>query len=90
MGCLALHYIEDYILGEFVEFGAVGFEFLDFLFEFLGLGIVAYHFYHRPAGSHAQLGEKVADQLHVGVVDPVEADGIGAVDNYNTFYHQSE
>ena len=87
MGSLTLDDVENHIFGQFVVAGTVGFEFLYFLFELGGLGLIAYDLDDRAAGHHAQFRKKVAQKLHVGVIDSVEADRVGAVDNYDSFNH---
>ncbi len=88
--CLPFYYVENHILGELVEFGAIAFKLLDFFLELGCLGLIADYFYHRAPGSHPQFREKVAYQLHVGVVDPIKTGGVGTVDNYDSFNHRVE
>ena len=48
----------------------------------------SYDLDHIASGGDAQFRKKIAYQLHVAVVHPIESDGVYVVDYYNTFDHQ--
>ena len=85
---IALHNIENHLLGKLVESGAILLQLLDLPFELGCLGIVAYHLYHRTASRHAQLREEVAYEMHIAVVDTIETDRVNIIDDYNSLYHK--
>ena len=87
---LALDDVEDDLFGQFVVLHAILFQLLDLFLELGGLAVVADDLDHRAAGRHAQFREEVADELHVAVVDAVEADGVNIVYDYDSFNHECQ
>ena len=87
MRFLTPHYIENHILGQTVVFHAVVLEFMDAALEFIGLVIVADNFYHRASCSHAEFGEKVAEESYICIVDSIEAYRVSMFYYDDSFYH---
>ena len=57
LGWRALYGVEYHILGEFVVFSAIFFEFFHLFLENRGLGVVAYHLDSASASRHTELGK---------------------------------
>ncbi len=87
-GTVALDDVEDGFLGECVVAHGVLLELLYVALKLGCLAVLADYFYHCSAGGDAQLGEEVAQQEHVGVVDSIESDGVGGVYHDYAFDHQ--
>ena len=87
-GLLTLENVENHLLVELVVPGAVRFKLLYFLFKLGRLVFVAHHSDQRATRRYPQLGEEVAQELHIGVVHAIKAHGVGLVDNNNPFYHR--